>query len=171
MIDKRDLDYWYDRDYSSCLMREDNDMMLINAWFYDWLFVRAARLWSKCIGGTDLLIDAVNYMPLSVPIPYTLTSAGQVVEVPNHVLRRLFDGPKGSIMWKAPWKGSFTSEMRDGILVRQRKNLPIPQDTFYVLDEIWDDALDKGYIDSSGNVTSKFKEEFNVSFTRISKFD
>ncbi len=73
-------------------------------------------------------------------------------------------------MWKAPWKGSFTSEMRDVVLERQRKNLPIPQDTFYVLDEIWDDALNKGYIDSNGNVTDKFKEEFDVPFNKITRY-
>lgn len=43
------------------------------------------------------------------------------------------------------------------------------QYTYYVAPEVRDDALAQGYIDAEGNVTSKFREEYDLMFDAIGK--
>lgn len=41
------------------------------------------------------------------------------------------------------------------------------QYTYYVPQDTWDNALACGYIDETGTVTDKFREEYNGMFDRI----
>lgn len=48
-------------------------------------------------------------------------------------------------------------------------NLEPWQNTYYVSQGEWDNALAEGYIDSDGNVTPKFREEYDMMFDKIGK--
>ncbi len=67
----------------------------------------------------------------------------------------------------------FKEYMQDIITHRSGK-LRVPdlqpyQYTFWIDKEAWNEAWDNGYIDSEGNVTSKFREEYDMMFDKIGK--